>query len=118
MSSARSNPDENSPGGRKFGSWTSAECLAIFRVVSPDERRRRPRSHQEKKPATRATTGNTVPIAILALLLRPSFPVLLPESRAGEVAGVELIGEAAGIELVVKLVPAVETLEADTVVGV
>ena len=92
MSSARSNPDESSPGGWKSGSWTSAECLAIFRVASPDESRRRPRSHQATKPATRASTGNTVPIAILALLLRPSFLVLLLESRAGEVADVELVG--------------------------
>ena len=43
-------------------------------------------------PAIRATTGNTVPIAILALLLSPPFPVLLLESRAGEAAGVEFVG--------------------------
>ena len=118
MSSARSNLDESSPGGWKSGSSTSAECLAIFGLASPDESRRRPKSHQATKPVTRATTGNTVPIAILALLLRPPLSVLLLESRAGEAAGVELVGEAAGVELVVELVPAIGKLEADTVVDV
>ena len=125
-SSARSSPEGSSPVGNKFGMWAPAECLS---KISSGEfavlcNHRRPRNHQATNPATRATTGIIVPIAILSPSFRPPLPVLLGEAEVEEAVGVELVGVVSRVGEVEPDgavgvgVMAVEEVEPDAVVGV
>lgn len=61
-------------------------------TIAPDERRRRrARSHQATNTAIRTATGVTVPVIILALLLKPVSSVLLGAVGVGEAIGVDIV---------------------------
>ena len=115
-SSARSSPHGSSPTG-----GGSIEEIAVVSVlffasggVAVLYDRRRLRDHHIITPASRATTGIVIPIAILVPSLRPPFLVFFWVTEGGKGVGVELDGAV----LAVEAVELVGEVEADTVVVV